>query len=68
MGDTVDLPIPKAGGSCPNQSPDIADNIAGDIRIVRTVDAYDGKARRGLHFALTFLSVPGRQMQDDTVE
>lgn len=29
MGDTVDLPISKAGGSCHNQAPVICDNIAG---------------------------------------
>ncbi|MBK0327580.1 NAD(P)/FAD-dependent oxidoreductase [Rhodobacteraceae bacterium F11138] len=45
MGDTVDLPISKAGGSCHNQSPVIANNIAGDLRLGRTVDAYDGKVQ-----------------------
>jgi sulfide:quinone oxidoreductase len=45
IGDTVDLPISKAGGSCHNQCPVIANNIAGDIRIGRTVDAYDGKVQ-----------------------
>lgn len=45
MGDTVDLPISKAGGSCHNQSPVIANNIAGDIRIGRTVAEYDGKVQ-----------------------
>lgn len=45
MGDTVDLPISKAGGSCHNQCPVIANNIAGDIRIGRTVDTYDGKVQ-----------------------
>lgn len=45
MGDTVDLPISKAGGSCHNQCPVIANNIAGDIRIGRTVAAYDGKVQ-----------------------
>lgn len=45
MGDTVDLPISKAGGSCHNQSPVIANNIAGDIRIGRTVAAYDGRVQ-----------------------
>lgn len=45
MGDTVDLPISKAGGSCHNQAPVIANNIAGDIRIGRTVAAYDGKVQ-----------------------
>ncbi|QKK02982.1 MAG: NAD(P)/FAD-dependent oxidoreductase [Pseudomonadota bacterium] len=45
MGDTVDLPISKAGGSCHNQAPVIANNIAGDLRIGRTVAAYDGKVQ-----------------------
>lgn len=45
MGDTVDLPISKAGGSCHNQSPVIANNIAGDIRLGRTVDSYDGRVQ-----------------------
>lgn len=45
MGDTVDLPISKAGGSCHNQSPVIVDNIAGDIRIGRTTATYDGRVQ-----------------------
>lgn len=45
MGDTVDLPISKAGGSCHNQSPIIADNIAGDMRLGHTVAAYDGRVQ-----------------------
>ncbi|AJC19864.1 NAD(P)/FAD-dependent oxidoreductase [Pandoraea pulmonicola] len=45
MGDTVDLPISKAGGSCHNQCPVIVNNIAGDLRIGRTVDVYDGKVQ-----------------------
>ena len=45
MGDTVDLPISKAGGSCHNQCPIIANNIAGDLRLGRTVDVYDGKVQ-----------------------
>jgi len=45
MGDTADLPISKAGGSCHNQSPVITNNIAGDLRLGRTVDAYDGKVQ-----------------------
>lgn len=45
MGDTVDLPISKAGGSCHNQCPVIANNIAGDLRLGRVVDAYDGKVQ-----------------------
>lgn len=45
MGDTVDLPISKAGGSCHNQSPVICDNMAGLMRIGSTVAAYDGKVQ-----------------------
>lgn len=45
MGDTVDLPISKAGGSCHNQAPVICDNIAGLLRIGQTVAAYDGKVQ-----------------------
>lgn len=45
MGDTVDLPISKAGGSCHNQSPVICDNMAGLIRLGTTVAAYDGKVQ-----------------------
>lgn len=45
MGDTVDLPISKAGGSCHNQCPVIVNNIAGDIRIGRTVATYDGRVQ-----------------------
>ncbi|MBZ9537983.1 MULTISPECIES: NAD(P)/FAD-dependent oxidoreductase [Modicisalibacter] len=45
MGDTVDLPISKAGGSCHNQSPVICNNIAGLMRIGKTVDEYDGKVQ-----------------------
>ena len=45
MGDTVDLPISKAGGSCHNQCPVIVNNIAGDMRLGRIVDHYDGKVQ-----------------------
>lgn len=45
MGDTVDLPISKAGGSCHNQSPIVCDNIAGLMRIGKTVAEYDGKVQ-----------------------
>lgn len=45
MGDTVDLPISKAGGSCHNQSPVICDNVAGLMRVGTTVAAYDGKVQ-----------------------
>ncbi|WP_422422906.1 NAD(P)/FAD-dependent oxidoreductase [Pseudomonas sp. GZD-222] len=53
IGDTVDLPVSKAGGACHNQAPVIANNIAGEIRLGRTVAVYDGKvqaaAQMGLH-------------------
>jgi sulfide:quinone oxidoreductase len=45
MGDTVDLPISKAGGSCHNQSPVICDNVAGLMRLGKTVAAYDGRVQ-----------------------
>lgn len=45
MGDTVDLPISKAGGSCHNQSPVICDNIAGLLRLGKLVAEYDGKVQ-----------------------
>lgn len=45
MGDTVDLPISKAGGSCHNQSPVICDNVAGLMRVGSTVAVYDGKVQ-----------------------
>lgn len=45
MGDTVDLPISKAGGSCHNQSPVIANNIAGDMRYGRPTASYDGRVQ-----------------------
>lgn len=43
IGDTVDLPISKAGGSCHSQSPVVVNNIASEIRIGRVSDAYDGR-------------------------
>ena len=45
IGDTVDLPVSKAGGACHNQAPVIADNIAGEIRLGTTVAVYDGKVQ-----------------------
>ncbi|WP_198970044.1 NAD(P)/FAD-dependent oxidoreductase [Xylophilus sp. ASV27] len=43
LGDTVDLPVSKAGGSCHSQSPVVVNNIASQIRFGRTCDAYDGR-------------------------
>ncbi|ALE94507.1 NAD(P)/FAD-dependent oxidoreductase [Serratia marcescens] len=45
IGDTVDLPVSKAGGSCHNQAPVIADNIVAEIRLGQTVSHYDGKVQ-----------------------
>lgn len=45
MGDTVDLPVSKAGGTCHNQSPVISNNIAGLIRVGHTVAEFDGKVQ-----------------------
>lgn len=43
LGDTVDLPVSKAGGSCHSQSPVIVNNIASHIRLGRLCDQYDGR-------------------------
>lgn len=43
LGDTVDLPISKAGGSCHNQSPVVVNNLASEIRLGRPTHAYDGR-------------------------
>ncbi|XOT97251.1 NAD(P)/FAD-dependent oxidoreductase, partial [Alcaligenes pakistanensis] len=43
LGDTVDLPISKAGGSCHNQSPVVVNNLASELRFGRTCDEYDGR-------------------------
>jgi len=43
LGDTVDLPVSKAGGACHSQSPVIVNNIASHIRLGRLCDAYDGR-------------------------
>jgi len=45
IGDTVDLPVSKAGGSCHNQAPVIANNIAGEIRLGAPCAVYDGKVQ-----------------------
>ncbi|MFQ6571926.1 NAD(P)/FAD-dependent oxidoreductase [Pseudomonas sp. UM16] len=52
IGDTVDLPVSKAGGACHNQAPVIADNIAGEIRLGRTVAVYDGKVQAAAQMGL----------------
>ena len=43
LGDTVDLPVSKAGGSCHSQSPVVVNNLASELRFGRTCDAYEGK-------------------------
>lgn len=43
LGDTVDLPVSKAGGSCHSQSPVVVNNIASEFRFGRTCDSYEGK-------------------------
>lgn len=45
IGDTVDLPISKAGGSCHNQAPVIANNITAEIRLGGPVAVYDGRVQ-----------------------
>lgn len=45
IGDTVDLPISKAGGACHNQAPVIANNIAGEIRLGSPEAVYDGRVQ-----------------------
>ena len=45
IGDTVDLPISKAGGACHNQGPVIANNIAGKVRLGTNVSVYDGRVQ-----------------------
>ncbi|MCU0120376.1 NAD(P)/FAD-dependent oxidoreductase [Pseudomonas sp. B2M1-30] len=45
IGDTVDLPISKAGGACHNQAPVIANNIAAEIRLGKPVSIYDGRVQ-----------------------
>ncbi|HGL4260247.1 NAD(P)/FAD-dependent oxidoreductase [Burkholderia dolosa] len=45
LGDTVDLPVSKAGGACHNQAPVIASNLAARIRLGESVATYDGKVQ-----------------------
>lgn len=52
IGDTVDLPISKAGGACHNQAPVIANNIAGEIRLGSTCAVYDGKVQAAAQMGL----------------
>lgn len=45
IGDTVDLPVSKAGGACHNQAPVIANNIAAQIRLGAPNSVYDGRVQ-----------------------
>lgn len=45
IGDTVDLPISKAGGSCHNQAGIIADNIFGELTYGYPAAIYDGRVQ-----------------------
>ena len=45
IGDTVDLPISKAGGACHNQAPVIANNITAEIRLGAPNTVYDGRVQ-----------------------
>lgn len=45
IGDTVDLPVSKAGGACHHQAPVIANNIAGEIRHGSADAIYDGRVQ-----------------------
>ncbi|TFB43220.1 FAD/NAD(P)-binding oxidoreductase [Pseudomonas sp. F01002] len=45
IGDTVDLPVSKAGGACHNQAPVIANNIAAEIRLGAPNSVYDGRVQ-----------------------
>lgn len=45
IGDTLDLPVSKAGGACHNQAPVIANNIAAEIRLGHPISAYDGRVQ-----------------------
>ncbi|AJO77007.1 NAD(P)/FAD-dependent oxidoreductase [Pseudomonas sp. MRSN 12121] len=45
IGDTVDLPISKAGGACHNQAPVIVNNIAAEIRLGAPNAVYDGRVQ-----------------------
>lgn len=45
IGDTVDLPISKAGGACHNQAPVIANNITAEIRLGAPNSVYEGRVQ-----------------------
>lgn len=45
IGDTVDLPVSKAGGACHNQAPVVANNIAAEIRFGAPNTVYDGRVQ-----------------------
>lgn len=43
LGDTVDLPVSKAGGAAHSQSPVVVDNIASELRFGHPTASYDGR-------------------------
>ncbi len=43
LGDTVDLPVSKAGGTIHNQTDIVVDNIASELRFGYPTESYDGK-------------------------
>ncbi|HHK3709946.1 TPA: NAD(P)/FAD-dependent oxidoreductase [Pseudomonas aeruginosa] len=45
LGDTVDLPVSKAGGACHNQAPVVVSNIAAEIRLGKPCAIYDGRVQ-----------------------
>ncbi|MEX9871786.1 FAD/NAD(P)-binding oxidoreductase [Providencia huaxiensis] len=53
IGDTVDLPISKAGGSCHNQAAIIADNICGELIYGYPAAIYDGRVQAVAQMGLT---------------
>lgn len=67
IGDTVDLPISKAGGACHNQAPIIANNIAAEIRLGAPNSVYDGRvqavAQMGLNAGMPLWYDYGRDVR-----
>jgi len=53
LGDTVDLPVSKAGGTIHNQTDVVADNIAAEIRYGYPTESYDGKVIAVAQMGLT---------------
>ncbi|MDD2838177.1 FAD/NAD(P)-binding oxidoreductase [Sulfuricurvum sp.] len=53
LGDTVDLPVSKAGGTIHNQTDIVADNIAAELRYGYPTESYDGKVIAVAQMGLT---------------